>query len=526
MKMNINTIVLLLLATIAMTNAGSLEDDEVTSLPGFENEDLCFKHYAGYLPTDLSKQSNGKNLFYWYTEAVSDPSTKPLILWLNGGPGCSSLGGMFGELGPFVVDQEQNVTLNPFSFNKIANVIFIEQPAGVGFSYPNVPANDTTTSTDTVMALRQFLSMHPELEGRPFYVMGESYGGHYVPNTAKAIQESNANFPSDSKERINLIGFAVGNGYTDWQLDFNANVPNGRFHALTSQSRFEAAKDACDGDYARCFWPRPDVECPKECNDAVTAAITYAEDGSIDIYDIYDDVCLPGTERLETQATILLNEQRRARQSMLLLHAATKNDSKLHHHKTLLSSRSRNTRAIISPIFPTCIDNSVQNYLNRPDVQSAIHVREGTVPNGKWSDCGNVQYDFNYKSEIPNYIQWTQETGDDALEILIYNGDADFILSHMGNSAWINEGLGLDKTLDWTKWHGSDGQVAGYFERYATGNAKKPLTFLTVKGAGHMVPRDRPQHALDMVTKFLSGGNYDEVSKAPVTSLCSASVYE
>ena len=218
--------------------------------------------------------------------------------------------------------------------------------------------------------------------------------------------------------------------------------------------------------------------------------------------------------------------QRRARQSMLLLHAATKNDSKLHHHKTLLSSRSRNTRAIISPIFPTCIDNSVQNYLNRPDVQSAIHVREGTVPNGKWSDCGNVQYDFNYKSEIPNYIQWTQETGDDALEILIYNGDADFILSHMGNSAWINEGLGLDKTLDWTKWHGSDGQVAGYFERYATGNAKKPLTFLTVKGAGHMVPRDRPQHALDMVTKFLSGGNYDEVSKAPVTSLCSASVYE
>ena len=69
---------------------------------------------------------------------------------------------------------------------------------------------------------------------------------------------------------------------------------------------------------------------------------------------------------------------------------------------------SRNTRAIISPIFPTCIDNSVQNYLNRPDVQSAMHVREGTLPNGKWSDCGNVQYDFNYKSEIPNYIQWTQ----------------------------------------------------------------------------------------------------------------------
>ena len=63
------------------------------------------------------------------------------------------------------------------------------------------------------------------------------------------------------------------------------------------------------------------------------------------------------------------------------------------------------------------------------------------------------------------------------------------------------------------------GQIAGYFERYKTGNA---LTFLTVKGAVHtrMVPRDRPQHALDMFTKFLSGGKYDEVKKESVTPLC------
>ena len=126
----------------------------------------------------------------------------------------------------------------------------------------------------------------------------------------------------------------------------------------------------------------------------------------------------------------------------------------------------------------------------------------------------------SFESELPNYEKWTKVIGDEALEILIYNGDTDFILSHMGNAAWINEGLGLNKTLEWTKWRGSDGQVAGYFERYQTGNKDKPLTFLTVKGAGHMVPRDRPRHALDMVKQFLSGGNYDKVQREAEQPLC------
>ena len=102
--------------------------------------------------------------------------------------------------------------------------------------------------------------------------------------------------------------------------------------------------------------------------------------------------------------------------------------------------------------------------------------------------------------------------------MLIYNGDTDFILSHMGNAAWIAKGLQLNKTTEWTKWRGSDGQVAGYFETYQT--AGKPLTFLTVKGAGHMVPRDRPRHALDMFARFLGGGDYDKVARAPDTPLC------
>ncbi len=481
------------------------DSDKVTSIPNYSGE-FCWNHWAGYLNATGDHQ-----LFYWYHEAVEASESKPLVLWLNGGPGCSSLGGMFTELGPFVLDADLRVTLNPFSFNKAANIIFIEQPAGVGFSYPNVPANDSSTAVDTDLALRHFFSMHPELQGREFYVMGESYGGHYVPNTVKQIQHSNAALPAGSKLRINIKGFAVGNGYTDWQLDFNANVENGRFHALTSDSLFLEAKNACEGDYARCFWPRADVDCPQDCGAAVQAATTQAMDGSIDIYDIYEDVCLdPSQKRLETQQTIFLGHRRKALSSYL---------SRLGQHSTHLS---RDLRATISPIFPTCIDQSSAKYLNLPEVQEAIHVRSGTVPKGKWSDCGNVDYDFNYESELPNYLTWTQEAEKGKLlEILIYNGDADYILSHMGNSAWINRGLNLTKKDEWAKWRGSDGQVAGYFETYQTNGI--PFTFLTVKGAGHMVPRDRPQHALDFFQQFLAGNQaYDKVPRSSVTPLCPA----
>ena len=495
--------------------------DEVTHLPGLRAAP-CWKHSTGY----LSVGSRGSNLFYWYHEAVKDPKERPLVLWLNGGPGCSSLGGMFTELGPFVVGADGNVTLNPYAWNSRVNLLFLEQPAGVGFSYPNAPANDTVTAQETYEALVAFLRLHKELRGRKFYVMGESYGGHYVPNTAAAILDGNARLGPASPDRIALVGFAVGNGYTDWHLDFNENVPNTRYHALTSQSRYEAAAAACAGDYARCFWPRKDVQCPAECDAAVQAAVTDAMDSSIDIYDIYEDVCLDqpsdapqqagaavGTwarrERLKTQAFMLLEERHRARAA----HAARR------------PPHRRELQTTISPIFPTCVDVSTAAYLNDPHVQKAIGIRPGTVPNGRWSDCGNVHYDFNYASELPNYRKWVAEA-EGSLQILIYNGDADYILSHMGNAAWIERGLALNKSKEWTKWRGSDGQVAGYFEQWGTANPQRPLTFLTVKGAGHMVPKDRPRHALDMLGAFLDGKDaYDRVPRAPAAEpppLCPA----
>jgi len=488
---------ILLISCIFTCNAFNAGDDEVTSLPNFDSKLQCWKHFAGYLPVSGGK----KSLFYWYHEATETPEKKPLVLWLNGGPGCSSLGGMFTENGPFVLDKNLNISLNPYSWNKVANMLFLEQPAGVGFSFPiEKYTNDSITAADTYESLVVFLRRHNELKNRPFYITGESYGGHYIPNTAKAILDGNAMLPAGSSDLINLIGIAVGNGYTDWKLDFNTNVENARYHALTSQDYFLAAEQACDGNYARCFWPREDVECPDKCNDAVTKATENGMDGSIDIYDIYEDVCLEkGQARLQTQMFMLAKERH----------------SQLQKKLALKQKRRRLLQTVISPIFATCIDGYSTRYLNLPEVQNAIHVQAGTVPKGNWTDCGNVNYDFNYESELPNYKKWVEEG---KLQILIYNGDADFILCHMGNAAWIKS-LNLEISQPWKKWRGSDRQVAGYYEEYKTGGTQL-FTFLTVKGAGHMVPKDRPVHALNMFSRFLAGGHYDQVPATVMGPLC------
>lgn len=466
---------------------------EVTSLPGL-TEKLCFRHWSGYARTATSQ----KQLFSWVVEAEVEPETKPVVLWLNGGPGCSSLGGMWTELGPFVVSANHAVGLNPYSWNKAATMIFVEQPAGVGFSFPATDTNDTITADDTYHALLDIFSqLPPKLRKQPFYVFGESYGGHYVPNTVKAIQTGNAALSPTDPKFINIKGFGVGNGYTDWALDFNMNVPYGRYHALCSERQYSDALQACNGSTVACFWPKPGAECTSQCNAAVQAATGNAMGGAIDIYDIYEDICIEGKQRIADQNFVLALERQRS--------LAKRHDAKL-------------AMTPISPIYPTCAEDFSTTYLSRADVQEAIHARRLK----KWNMCGLVNdgtpdpskgknYDFNFESRLPYYRQWLKEAN---LDILIYSGDADYILNFMCTENWL-KALNMKVKKDFVQWQGSDKQVGGYLTEF------EGLRFATIKGAGHMVPKDRPRHALDLFQAYLTGKPIDAILPLKNSPLCS-----
>ncbi|MCD7446729.1 hypothetical protein HAX54_015633 [Datura stramonium] len=138
----------------------------------------------------------------------------PLYIWLNGGPGCSSLAyGAFQELGPFRVNSDgKTLHKNAFAWNHAANVLFVESPAGVGFSYSNTSTDvkiggDRKTANDNYHFLINWLQRFPEYKDRDFYISGEDCTvSHYVPQLAH-------NFISTTKKAnktiINLKGILM-----------------------------------------------------------------------------------------------------------------------------------------------------------------------------------------------------------------------------------------------------------------------------------------------------------------------------
>ena len=133
--------------------------------------------YSGYLSVGTNM-----NMWFWFFEARSSPTTAPLATWFNGGPGCSSMIGLFQENGPcHFVNGASTPSLNPYSFNSYANMLYVDQPIGTGFSYGDDEVTSTVTAAPYVWTLLQaFYAQFPQYENRNFGIFTESYGGHYV----------------------------------------------------------------------------------------------------------------------------------------------------------------------------------------------------------------------------------------------------------------------------------------------------------------------------------------------------------
>ncbi|KAE9047089.1 hypothetical protein PR002_g1225 [Phytophthora rubi] len=147
------------------------------------------RNEAGYVKL-ANKQDD--QYFYWFFEAKHNASTAPLVIWLTGGPGGSSLLALFNENGPCRIQPDLTTKVHPHSWTYEANMIWLDQPTSVGFSYSSGDDHDYNE--------------------KDFFLTGESYGGHYVPGAAHYIWEQNK---KNGSKKINLQGIAIGNGWTD-----------------------------------------------------------------------------------------------------------------------------------------------------------------------------------------------------------------------------------------------------------------------------------------------------------------------
>lgn len=164
------------------------------------------------------------SLFSRFFESRTAPATAPLVLWLNGGPGCSSSTGLLIELGPCSIYKEGSTVktkYNPHSWNNHFNIIFLDQPINVGYSYGDdgtTVSNTPAAGKDVYAFLELFLNKFPEYSTQPFHIAAESYGGIYAPNFASVIYKANKDLavvPNPRIKHINLASVMLGNGLTD-----------------------------------------------------------------------------------------------------------------------------------------------------------------------------------------------------------------------------------------------------------------------------------------------------------------------
>jgi len=197
-----------------------------------QRRNMLHPTHSGYLPVRNGKDSAMYYMYFEADEPSPDLSTAPIILWLQGGPGCSSLFGAVYINGPWYVQPDLSLRENPGRWNKHYGVLYVDQPIGVGFSVAGsqpIPHEELTLAGDLYNMLQAFYRRHSGYQNRPLYVTGESYAGKYVPSLTHYIVQAQAitegwvdrmkktrDVPQDIEAPVfKLGGAAIGNGFTD-----------------------------------------------------------------------------------------------------------------------------------------------------------------------------------------------------------------------------------------------------------------------------------------------------------------------
>ena len=477
--------------------------------------------YSGYLKTDVE----GHELFYTFTPSQSDPEKDPVLLWLNGGPGCSSLIGFISEVGPVIYsNSEHKFILNEYAWNKNASVIFIESPAGVGFTRivdNETYYDDTIQAVSLNIALQYFFSAFEEYQANDFYIAGESYAGTYIPHLVKEIVRYKKENPKEIQ--INLKGILMGNPYVMEETDFeDSMIEFGYSHGLIGYRTFKNYLNECPHlpqkeifiyqyeekeDYQ--FDPVMNTEflfpvknVTKKCN-AVREEIRNQFNG-INFYGILNEC--PPIENSSEEGTLYKNINYEESLKHSYKYAFLKMVRKqyyLKQYEKYKNLRNLNEEPKLEEsleyavdFFPSCgSDLSAVDFLNNETIKEKL----GADKNITYMQCNPNLY-YKWGDSYDFFINDLPELTKNGFKVWLFSGTEDIACATLGTLRWIDY-LNLTIVDEWKPWE-VDNQVAGMTQRYSNG-----LKFLTVKNSGHMVPEDRPNIAKVIFDNFISSPN-------------------
>lgn len=436
-----------------VTTENSRKEDAyiVRDLPGIDDipESLIPVMHAGQLALD---SENDTGLFFWRfgknseSSAINNATTDDLVIWFNGGPGCSSLDGAMMEIGPFRTkkDDASELTYNNGTWLKYADLLFIDQPAGTGFAYTDVNYDTelTEASEHIVEFFKSYFSKFPSDRRRNIWIAGESYAGQYIPYFADAIlREKKKNL----KFQINLAGLLIGNGWVEPDIQSLSYVPFAMNNNLINKTNPMLPKLLAQHE-----------KCQNAINDPDNKEFEKSQcDKVLDVF---------------SKATRIINDDTGSRGTCYNYYDYRKQD-----------------------VYPACGSNwpeilpSTDSYLNRKEVQKSLNI----IHEKKWAECDeHTSMLFSPRKSVKSFELIPQLLAD--IPIMLFNGDKDIICNHLGTEMMIqemiigNEQKGFSNNSHYINWI-QDGIHVGNVR------SEMNLTYVRVFNSSHMVPYDLPE---------------------------------
>ncbi|GAX27526.1 vitellogenic carboxypeptidase-like protein [Fistulifera solaris] len=423
--------------------------------------------YAGMLPADNGDRINLQTMF-WLFEPTTQEIPNSMILWLNGGPGCSSFNcGVMMEHSPVTqplhaagyccLQPDPELHVNPHAWTKGTTVLYVEHPIGTGFSHGTYPSNETEASADLDAFLQNFLAVFDHLQEYEFFVMGESYAGMFVPSVAREIHLNNKKNKA-GRIPIKLGGAALGNGWIDGMIQGPATIDYSWWHGLIDQPTRDA------------------------------------------LHDIFQ-VCMSAPEKLSAP-----------------FHPYTVQDDCGIMWGILQAAGNPNAYDITT--WDPNVDQvtfTSEAFFNTPQVKELLHVLN---PEHIWHGCQagsgrrrQLARQLYMDNDRPlSVVPYIAELLDADIPIVVYNGDRDMTTNMVGTELCLNgmKWKGADNWMDAPRglWKVND-YPAGWAKEY------KSLQYVVVYNSGHMVPYNVPESAYDLLKRLLTKKSFID-DEAPV----------
>lgn len=464
----IHSVLGLLLQLLVVTSASLKESNKlkdkylISTLPGLHSnipKDEVPLMFGGQL--ELYKENN-THLFFWkFQDSNPLPQYKKrTIFWLNGGPGCSSMDGALMEAGPFRINEHREVTFNNGSWHKAGDMVFVDQPAGTGFSYTEEYDHDLDqTVWQFLRFMERFYEMFPEDIDNEIVFAGESYAGQYIPYIANGILQRNKNLKEGEKP-YNLKGLLIGNGWIDPNEQSLSYLPFSLAAGIVNNKNTEW------NDLLRQH---------EKCQNAINSI----SGDKLDDFAVASEIC---EEILTKILRATLDKGAFSDAQCYNMYDYTLKDS-----------------------FPSCGMNwppdlkYVTPFLNEKDVQHDINL----ILFKKWHECsGKVGRFLRAKNSIPAVKLLPDILKE--IPVVLFNGNRDIICNYVGTENFIKKldwngatGFENDEPYDWIY----DNEKSGYIK------TERNLTFVNVFDSSHMVPFDKPYVSRSLID--LLDGNFD-----------------